>query len=109
MKQYSGMTINKIGYTLAAVLLLLACAAASPGCVGTDAGRHGPAAPTSPEATVSPRETPAQSPSDGRIGEGEARSLAAAALEREIPGSGSNGWPPSRTTCRPMATSEGSG
>ncbi|WP_214041035.1 YcdB/YcdC domain-containing protein [Methanoculleus sp.] len=86
MKQYSGMTINKLGYTLAAVLLLLACAAASAGCVGTDAGRNGPAAPTSPEATASPGVTPTQSPSDGLIGEEEARSLAAAALEREIPG-----------------------
>jgi len=85
MKQYSSMTINKIGYTLAAVLLL-ACLAASAGCVGTDAGGNGSAAPTSPPATASPGETPAQSPSDGQIGEGEARSLAAAALEREIPG-----------------------
>ncbi|MDD3858009.1 MAG: hypothetical protein PHP43_08170 [Methanoculleus sp.] len=47
---------------------------------------NGPAAPTPPEATASPGETPAQPSSDGRIGEGEARSLAAAALEREIPG-----------------------
>lgn len=86
MKQYSGMTINKIGYTLAAVLLLLACAAASAGCVGTDASRHGQAAPASPEATASPGVTQAQPSSDGLIGEGEARFLAAAALEREIPG-----------------------
>lgn len=45
---------------------------------------NGPAVPTSPEA--SPGATPAQSPSDGPIGEEEARSLAVAALEREIPG-----------------------
>lgn len=85
MKQYSGMTINKTGYTLAAVLLL-ACAAASTGCVGTNVSENGSAAPTSPEATASPGATPVQPPSDGLIGEEEARSLAVAALEREIPG-----------------------
>ncbi|SCL74544.1 Peptidase propeptide and YPEB domain protein [Methanoculleus chikugoensis] len=77
--------INKNGYTLATVLLL-ACAAASAGCVGTDAGGNGPVAPTSPEATASPGMTPAQSSMDGLIGEEEARSLAAAALEQEIHG-----------------------
>lgn len=86
MNQYSGMTINKLGYTLAVVLLLLAGLAASAGCVGTDVGGNEPAAPTSPPATASPGVTPAQPPSDGLIGEEEARSLAAAALEREIPG-----------------------
>jgi len=84
--KHSSMTINKIGYTLAAVLLLLACAAASSGCVGTNVNENGRAAPPSPEATASPGMTPPQSPSDGRIGEGEARSLAVAALEREMPG-----------------------
>ncbi|MFA7562828.1 MAG: YcdB/YcdC domain-containing protein [Methanoculleus sp.] len=73
------ISINKLGYTLAAVLLLLTCAAVSVGCVGADAGGDEPTSPISPEATAQP-------PSDGRIGEGEARSLAAAALEREIPG-----------------------
>ncbi|MCE5337351.1 MAG: hypothetical protein LLF90_01525 [Methanomicrobiaceae archaeon] len=80
------VTINKTSCTLVTVLLFLACAVASAGCVGTDAGRHGPAAPTSPEATASPGVTPAQPPSDSLIGEEKARSLAAAALEREIPG-----------------------
>ncbi|KAF5087224.1 hypothetical protein DSECCO2_51510 [anaerobic digester metagenome] len=77
--------INKIGYTLAAVLFL-ACLAALAGCVGTDASENGPAAPTSPEATVSPGVTTAQPSPGGLIGEEEARSLAAAALGREIPG-----------------------
>lgn len=48
--KHSSMTINKIGYTLAAVLLL-ACAAASAGCVGTNVSENGPAVPTSPEAS----------------------------------------------------------
>ena len=86
MKQYSSMTINTTGYALAAVLLLLVCAAASAGCTGTNVSENGSAALASPEATASPRETPVQPPSDGLLGEEEARSLAVAALEREIPG-----------------------
>jgi len=80
------VTINKTSCTLVTVLLFLACAAASAGCTGMDAGGNGLAAPTSPEATASTQETPAQPSSDNRIGEEKARSLAAAALEREIPG-----------------------
>ena len=80
------VTINKTSCTLVTVLLFLACAAASVGCTGTDAGGNGLAAPTPPEATASPREAPAQPSSDGLLGEEEVRSLAAAALEREIPG-----------------------
>lgn len=68
------------------VLLLLACAAASAGCTGTNVSENESAAPASPEATASPRETPAQSSPNGLIGEEEARSLAMTALEQEISG-----------------------
>ncbi|WP_161937573.1 YcdB/YcdC domain-containing protein [Methanoculleus thermophilus] len=80
------MTLNKTSCTLVTVLLLLACAAASAGCTGTNADENGSAAPTSPEATASPGATPAQPSSGGLLGEEEARSLAVAALEREMPG-----------------------
>lgn len=82
----SNMTLNKTSCTLVTVLLLLACAAASAGCTGTNADENGSAAPTSPEATASPGATPAQPSSGGLLGEEEARSLAVAALEREMPG-----------------------
>ena len=88
MKQDRNMTINKTGCTLVAVilLLLLACTAISAGCTGTNMSGDGLAASTSPEATASPQETPAQPSSGGLISEDEACSLAAAAMEREIPG-----------------------
>lgn len=86
MKQYGSMTINKTGCMLVAVLLLLACTAISAGCAGTNTSGDRLAAPTSPEATVSPQEIPAQPSPGGLIGEEEARSLAVAALELEIPG-----------------------
>lgn len=86
MKKQVSMTLNKTSCTLVTVLLLLACAAASVGCTGTNVSENGSVAPTSPEATASSRETPAQLSSDGLLGEEEARPLAVTALEREIPG-----------------------
>lgn len=80
------MKSNRPCLTLAAAFLLLACTAVLAGCVGTPADENGSAAPMLPEETTFPLATPPTPSSGGPIGEEEARSLAASALEREVPG-----------------------
>ncbi len=80
------MTVTRPCLILRAAFLLLACTAALAGCTGTNAEENGSAAPVLPEATPSLEVTQPTPSSGGQIGEEEARSLAASALEREVPG-----------------------
>ncbi len=80
------MKSNRPCLILAAAFLLLACTAVLAGCVGTPADENGSVAPALPEETSSPLTTQPTPLPGGPIGEEDARSLAAAALEREVPG-----------------------